>query len=185
MLEDEGALGEDEAGGELQDEEEALHAGWVTDAAGVPVEAAGFVIAEALLLVHAVPVVRAALRVGGRSVTSSHGWSVRRRQMATTLTSRQPASLKAQPWPSQWEPGCGARSRMAQVRPSGACTRVCPCTRSRNDQRSRRHWSTTAGQERPRSLVSTTRVPGGTRAATSSSSPATSSGCGAGASPGR
>ena len=60
MLEDEDALGEDEAGGELEDEEEAVHVGGLADAAGVPVEAGGFVVAEAQLLVHAVAVLGAA-----------------------------------------------------------------------------------------------------------------------------
>ena len=39
VLEDEDALGEDEAGGELEDEEEAVHMGRVADTASVPVEA--------------------------------------------------------------------------------------------------------------------------------------------------
>src|SRR4051812_9528785 len=56
MREDEGALGEDEADGELEDEEEALHVGGLADAAVIPVEAAGLVVAEALLLVHAAAV---------------------------------------------------------------------------------------------------------------------------------
>src|SRR5215216_3636927 len=56
MLEDEGALSEDEADGELEDEEEPLHVGGVAHAAVVPVEAAGLVVTEALLLVHAVVV---------------------------------------------------------------------------------------------------------------------------------
>ena len=39
VLEDKDALGEDEAGGELEDQEEAVHVGRFADSAGVPVEA--------------------------------------------------------------------------------------------------------------------------------------------------
>src|SRR5215217_9136502 len=60
VLEDEGALDEDEEGGELEDEEEAVHVGRVADAAGIPGEAGGLVVAEARLLVHAVAVLVAA-----------------------------------------------------------------------------------------------------------------------------
>ena len=38
-VEDEDALSEDEEGGELEDEEEAVHVGRVADPAGIPVEA--------------------------------------------------------------------------------------------------------------------------------------------------
>src|SRR5918997_5541753 len=60
MVEDEDAPSEDEAGGELEDEDEAVHVGRVADAAGIPVEAGGLVVAEAELLVHAVAVLGAA-----------------------------------------------------------------------------------------------------------------------------
>src|SRR5207237_1223919 len=63
--EDEGALREHEADGELEDEEEPLHVGGIAHPTVVPVEAAGLVIAEALLLVHAMAVVSAALPSGG------------------------------------------------------------------------------------------------------------------------
>src|SRR5947208_3649268 len=56
MREDEGALREDEADGELEDEEEALHMAGLADTAVIPVEAARLVIAEAFLLVHPVAV---------------------------------------------------------------------------------------------------------------------------------
>src|SRR5215213_4769913 len=65
MLEDEEALEQDEAGGELEDQEEAGHVGRVADAAVVPVEAGGLVVAEGLLLVHAVAVLVAADPVRG------------------------------------------------------------------------------------------------------------------------
>ena len=60
VVEDEDALSEDEAGGELENQEEAGHVGWVADATGVPLEAGGLVVAEALLLVQAVAVLGAA-----------------------------------------------------------------------------------------------------------------------------
>ena len=74
---------------------------------------------------------------------------------------------------------------MVPVRPSAVSTRVVRWTRPRNDQPRRRHWSSSVGQERPRSVRSTTRASGGSTAATSVMSRRASVGSGAGASPGR
>src|SRR5436305_15121312 len=72
MREDEGALREDEADGELEDEEEALHMAGLADTAVIPVEAARLVIAEAFLLVHPVAVLGgpnlAAIATGRNSI---------------------------------------------------------------------------------------------------------------------